>query len=253
MKTGWVFLMDGLLDGVMVALALRLGGIRTSARRIALAALLGAAAARLCAEFPMWARALLWLPIAMGMMAAACGRAVKPFRAAGLLLGAAGLLGGTIQALSGAAGSKTKGLLLGTLAIPLLSAAMVRAARTRRDVQTIRVRMTYRGRTAEFPAMVDSGNCLRDYLTHRPVIVMPQTRGNRLFALEDAPLRPIFADTAGGRQMMLCFVPAETILCDGENKWAVKAVLALSPGLGGNAPALLPALLLSQKDGQEGV
>ena len=59
--------------------------------------------------------------------------------------------------------------------------------------------------------------------------------------------------TLFGRQMMLCFVPAETILCVGENKWAVEAVLALSPGLGGNAPALLPALLLSQKDGQEGV
>ena len=51
--------------------------------------------------------------------------------------------------------------------------------------------------------MVDSGNCLRDYLTHRPVIVMPQARGYRLFGLENTPLRPIFADTAGGRQMML--------------------------------------------------
>ena len=245
--------MDALLDGVMVALALRLGGARASARRIALAALTGAAAARLCAGFPRWMQTLLWLPIAMGMMAAACGRAVKPFRAAALLLSAAGLMGGTMQALSGAAGSKEKGLLLGVLAVLLLTAAMVRAARTRRDVQTIRVRMTYRGRRTEFPAMVDSGNCLRDYLTHRPVIVMPQKQGNRLFALEGAPLRPIFADTAGGRQMMLCFVPEETILCDGENQWAVEAMLALSPGLGGNAPALLPASLLSQKDGQEGV
>ena len=245
--------MDGLLDGVMVALALRLGGIRTSARRIALAALLGAAAARLCAEFPMWARALLWLPIAMGMMAAACGRAIRPFRAAGLLLGAAGLLGGTIQALSGATGSKATGLLLGMLAIPLLSAAMIRASRMRRDVQTVRVRMTYKKRTARFSAVVDSGNCLRDYLTHRPVIVIPQARGNRLFGLEDTPLRPIFADTAGGRQMMLCLTPEATILDNGQTKWAVEAVLALSPGLGGNAPALLPALLLSQKDGQEGV
>ena len=185
-------------------------------------------------------------------MVAACGRAIRPFRAAGLLLGAAGLLGGTIQALSGATGSKATGLLLGTLAIPLLSAAMIRASRMRRDVQTVRVRMTYKKRTARFSAVVDSGNCLRDYLTHRPVIVIPQARGNRLFGLEDTPLRPIFADTAGGRQMMFCLTPERTILCDGRNEWAVEAMLALSPGLGGNAPALLPASLLTRKHGQEG-
>ena len=101
--------------------------------------------------------------------------------------------------------------------------------------------------------MVDSGNCLRDYLTHRPVIVMPQARGNRLFHLEGAPLRPIFADTAGGRQMMFCLMPKETILLDGKTERAVKAVLALSPGLGGNAPTLLPTSLLGEGDGQEGV
>ena len=251
MKTGWVFLLDALLDGVMVTLALRLGGAKAPVWRIVLAALLGAAAARLCAGLPREGRALLWLPIAMGMMAAACGRAIRPFRAAGLLLGAAGLLGGTIQALSGATGSKATGLLLGTLAIPLLSTAMIRASRMRRDVQTVRVRMTYKKRTARFSAVVDSGNCLRDYLTHRPVIVIPQARGNRLFGLEDTPLRPIFADTAG-RQMMFCLTPERTILCDGRNEWAVEAMLALSPGLGGNAPALLPASLLNRKDGQEG-
>ena len=172
MKTGWVFLLDALLDGVMVTLALRLGGAKAPAWRIVLAA--------------------------------------------------------------------------------LLSAAMIRASRMRRDVQTVRVRMTYKKRTARFSAVVDSGNCLRDYLTHRPVIVIPQARGNRLFGLEDTPLRPIFADTAGGRQMMFCLTPERTILCDGRNEWAVEAMLALSPGLGGNAPALLPASLLNRKDGQEG-
>ena len=110
--------------------------------------------------------------------------------------------------------------------------------------------MTCGGRTAAFTAMVDSGNCLRDYLTHRPVIVMPQARGYRLFGLENTPLRPIFADTAGGRQM-LCLTPEATILDNGQTKRAVEALLALSPGLGGNAPALLPVSLL--EDGQEGV
>ena len=214
-------------------------------------ALAGAAAARLCAGLAKGLRAALWLPIAAGMMRIAAGRAEKPLRAAGLLLAAAGLLGGTVQALSGAAGSRTIGLWLGAAAAPLLSAATVRLRRMRQGATHVRVRMTCGGRTAAFTAMVDSGNCLRDYLTHRPVIVMPQARGYRLFGLENTPLRPIFADTAGGRQMMLCLTPEATILDNGQTKRAVEALLALSPGLGGNAPALLPVSLL--EDGQEGV
>ena len=112
MKTGWIFLLDLLLDGVMVTLALRLGGLKASVWKIGLAALAGAAAARLCAGLPKGMRAALWLPIAAGMMRIAAGRAEKPLRAAGLLLAAAGLLGGTVQALSGAAGSRTIGLWL---------------------------------------------------------------------------------------------------------------------------------------------
>ncbi len=251
MKTGWIFLLDLLLDGVMVTLALRLGGLKASVWKIGLAALAGAAAARLCAGLPKGMRAALWLPIAAGMMRIAAGRAEKPLRAAGLLLAAAGLLGGTVQALSGAAGSRTIGLWLGAAAAPLLSAATVRMRRMRQGATHVRVRMTCGGRTAAFTAMVDSGNCLRDYLTHRPVIVMPQARGYRLFGLENTPLRPIFADTAGGRQMMLCLTPEATILDNGQTKRAVEALLALSPGLGGNAPALLPVSLL--EDGQEGV
>ena len=251
MKTGWIFLLDLLLDGVMVTLALRLGGLKASVWKIGLAALAGAAAARLCARLPKGMRAALWLPIAAGMMRIAAGRAEKPLRAAGLLLAAAGLLGGTVQALSGAAGSRTIGLWLGAAAAPLLSAATVRLRRMRQSATHVRVQMTCGGRTAAFTAMVDSGNCLRDYLTHRPVIVMPQARGYRLFGLENTPLRPIFADTAGGRQMMLCLTPEATILDNGQTKRAVEALLALSPGLGRNAPALLPVSLL--EDGQEGV
>ena len=47
MKTGWIFLLDVLLDGVMTALALRLGGLKAPVWRTGLAALFGAAAARL--------------------------------------------------------------------------------------------------------------------------------------------------------------------------------------------------------------
>ena len=36
MKTGWIFLLDLLLDGVMVTLALRLGGLKASVWKIGL-------------------------------------------------------------------------------------------------------------------------------------------------------------------------------------------------------------------------
>ena len=177
MKTGWIFLLDLLLDGVMVTLALRLGGLKASVWKIGLAALAGAAAARLCAGLPKGMRAALWLPIAAGMMRIAAGRAEKPLRAAGLLLAAAGLLGGTVQALSGAAGSRTIGLWLGAAAAPLLSAATVRLRRMRQGATHVRVRMTCGGRTAAFTAMVDSGNSLYDPVSGRPVAVawLPET------------------------------------------------------------------------------
>ncbi|MFR5786253.1 MAG: hypothetical protein ACLUHE_03325 [Christensenellales bacterium] len=104
-----------------------------------------------------------------------------------------------------------------------------------------------------FTAVVDSGNCLRDYLTHRPVIVMPQARGYRLFGLENTPLRPIFADTAGGRQMMLCLTPeANHPLTTDETERAVEALLALSPGLG-ERPGSAAGLAAERRDGQEGL
>ena len=167
MKTGWIFLLDLLLDGVMVTLALRLGGLKASVWKIGLAALAGAAAARLCAGLPKGMRAALWLPIAAGMMRIAAGRAEKPLRAAGLLLAAAGLLGGMVQALS-VRRPRTIGLWLGRRrALSERGDGSSAPDAAGRDARS--VRMTG-GRTAAFTAMVDLGNCLRDYLTHRPVI-----------------------------------------------------------------------------------
>ena len=44
MKTGWVFLLDALLDGVMVTLALRLGGAKAPVWRIVMIVDAGAVA-----------------------------------------------------------------------------------------------------------------------------------------------------------------------------------------------------------------
>ena len=109
----------------------------------------------------------------------------------------------------------------------------------------------YRGKTASFDAMVDSGNTLRDYLTRLPVIVMPEAAGRRRFHLGDAPLRPIFADTAGGRQMMGVLAPQDiSVEADGRRR-TVRAVVALSPGMREGAPALVPASLMAPDQAAE--
>lgn len=246
MKGEQVFLLDMLLDGAMLLAAMRLLGRRARPMRLLLSALLGACAARAAASLDAGCAARLWLPVALGMMAVAGGRAAlrRPLRSALVLLAAAGLLGGTVQALLGATGSLPAALLLGLAAFPVTAAAAMRARRAGGDVQRVRIRVRYRGREAAFDAMVDSGNCLRDYLTHRPVIVAPEKLGRARLGLEGEALRPIFADTAGGRQMMWCLLPEQTVICFGHHKKACEAMLALSPGLGGDAPALVPAALL---------
>lgn len=83
------------------------------------------------------------------------------------------------------------------------------------------------------------------------MIVAPEEGVRRRLGLEEKALRPIFADTAGGRQMMWCLTPDEIRITEGEKERMVCAMLALSPGLRGNAPALFPASLL-QGNGQEG-
>lgn len=248
MKGQQIFLLDMMLDVLMLLLALRFAGRRPRPVRVLAAALLGALAARLTVGMPQGARAALWLPTAAAMTAAADGgRGIRGIlRGSGLLLASAGLLGGMVQALLGATGSRGAALLLGAGVALCTAAAAFRARRSGLSMHTVRVVCRYRDRQATFEAMVDTGNCLRDYLTQRPVIVLPEERGRVCLALEEAALRPIFADTAGGRQMMWCLKPDTTRILEGGTEREVKAVLALSPGLGKDAPALLPAALLDE-------
>ena len=238
-----IFLLDTLMDALMTAIALRLIGRRTRPGRILAAALFGAFVAACARQFSLSGGGLvfLWLAAAFAMMVVAggCESLHRPIGSVAALLASAGLLGGTVLALSGAAGSLRGGLLLGAAAAPLIAAIIVRKRRKAQD--QVRVRILHRGQWTAFEALVDSGNGLRDYLTGRPVIVLPEAR--RAFAKE-AAFRPIFANTAGGRQMMWCFTPEQTqVFSDG--RWRiVEAALAFSPGLGEKAPALFPAALL---------
>jgi len=232
----------------MLLIAARLGGMRMRPARMLLGALIGALCARLIQRLalPRGAAAVLWLPTAFVMQAAAHGRRAfaHPVRQICLLLCAAGLLGGTLTALYGATGSLYASYALCAGCMAAMTASLMRAKRAAADVHRVVILTRYRGRMARFEAMIDSGNTLRDYLTHYPVIVMPAALGRRLFKLKGEALRPIFADTAGGRQMMALFVPGETIVLLGGQRLKVDAAVALCSGLSEHVPALAPASLM---------
>lgn len=198
------------------------------------------------------AAALFWAPASALMMSIACGGCAlrRPLKGAMLLLCAFGLLGGVIQALQGALGSSAAAYAAGVVCTLVIAACVVRSGISAKDTQRARLRLRFRGIEAEFDAIIDSGNTLRDYLTHRPVIVLPEPAKERL-GLCGAPLRPIFADTAGGRVMMDCFLPEETLLKTKGEYGAVCAAAAFSPGLGAGAQALVPASLVQEAQAGE--
>ncbi|MDO5377408.1 MAG: sigma-E processing peptidase SpoIIGA [Clostridia bacterium] len=243
--------LDLLMDMLALAMALRLEGRRIRPWRLALGAALGAAGAKGISllSLPRVQAAALWIPLAFAMRLAADGGALaRPVRGTLVLLAAFGLLGGVISALYGALGTLAPAYALGLGVAVLSAASSIRSRRAAGDAERLRIALRFRGREAEFEAIADSGNCLRDYLTHRPVIVLPETEGRRKLALDDAPLRPIFADTAGGRQMMGCFTPELAAVVTDRGRRSLQAAVALSPGLGGDAPALVPGALLSEAE-----
>lgn len=230
------------MNALMLTLAVRLSGGRIELLRVLLGAAAGALAAQAARGVPRVAGMMLWLPAAMLMMRIAKGKRSRMLRDALMLLCAAGLVGGMVLALWSATGSLFGAYALGTAAAAAIG---VHAARTRETAQrAVRVRCTYHGHTAEFDAMIDSGNTLRDYLTHLPVIVMAEQNVRSALGLEQQPMRPIFAQTAGGRQRMELLAPEEIMLELDGIKAQVQAMIALSPQMSASVPALVPAALI---------
>jgi len=234
------------MNALMLALAFRLGGTRFSALRVMMGAVCGAAIAQAAKGISHMQTLLLWMPTALVMIRTAGGKASPSRMLSGalLLMCSSGLVGGIILALWGATGSLFAAYVLGGLAAGCIGLCAGRAARHGKRAVHVRMRCTCPAGSAAFDAMIDSGNTLMDYLTHLPVIVLAEQTGRQALGLEASLLRPIFAQTAGGRQKMYVFAPEAVALdIDGEHL-AVRAVIALSPGMSASVPALVPASLL---------
>jgi len=238
------------MNALSLAVAVRLSGERIRPVRVVAGAAAGAGIAALAGYLRLGRMhaACLWLPAAMIMMALACGTGVlrRPLRSAGLLLSASGLLGGTVLALHGATGSLPIAYALGAMSMTAAALGAMHARRAALDVRKARVWCRMRGQDAAFDAMIDSGNTLSDYLTHLPVIVIAEKRARKAFHLDAVPMRPIFAQTAGGRLMMNVVSPQEIVIEAQDMRHVVRAVMALSPAMEEDMPALVPASLLEE-------
>ena len=234
------------MNALMLSLAVRLGGGRCRAARVLCGAAAGAAIARMAGGLTRMQQMLVWLPAAMLMMRIARGKRAHRnlFADALVLFCAAGLAGGMVLCFLGATGSIALAYALGGSIAAVIGLCAARTRQTQLSIRRARMTCVYRGKSAVFDAMIDSGNTLRDYLTHLPVIVIPECAARKTLGLDHAPLRPIFAQTAGGRQRMSILSPQEIELeCHGINR-RVCAMIALSPRMSEDVPALVPAALL---------
>ena len=152
-----------------------------------------------------------------------------------------------VLCLWGATGSLALAYALGGAAALLAGMCALRARKAAQTVKRADLFIAYRGGHAAFEAMIDSGNTLRDYLTHLPVIVIPQATAQKALRIGNTPLRPIFAQTAGGRQRMDVLSPEAIDLAWGGTRRSVRAVVALSPMMSADVPALVPAALLEEQ------
>ena len=242
------FALDFFQNALAVMMALRVLRVRIRPLFVCFASLLGAFAALASgfADLSRGMNALLWLPIALAMMCAAtgCERGwLRAIRRAFVLLACEGFLGGVVLALYGATGSLMAAHGLSAAASGAVFVSAWRAQSAAGDVRRVRVICCIGGREIAFDAIIDSGNSLRDYLTHKPVIVAGWGMYEQLEPT-GMRMRPIFADTAGGRQMMQLTMPEHTMIVLDCGQKRVEAALAFSPALCADVPALLPASLL---------
>lgn len=227
-------------DAALLAAAARALG-RLDGRRVALCAGLCTSYAVLAALSPAWRRLPVQLTLLLLMPPLLLGR-VPPtlyVKVAALLLGGALLSGGVGMLPPFAA----RGPLGGTCALTgaSLFTLMLSARHPLRGDWQVNLALMGNGRVARFPALIDTGNRLKEPVSGQPVLIV-----------EEKLLRPILPDTGwrelsfgavGGGGRMACFKPAKVYIERGRRRDRGPDVwVAVSPApLPGEARALAPS------------
>lgn len=235
-----VFLLVNLsADTVLIVAAARALGC-CDGHRICAASLMCAAYAVLAAVRPMpwaglWPHGALWLGVSAVM---SLGFGARVWRRMALLLAVEALLAGGIRTLfPGLRGP------LGALCAAmgaLLTSLLLASRHPFRPDWTVRLALDIEGRSACFPALIDTGNRLREPISGQPVVIAEAA------LLRDAQpkegWRELRFDAIGGDGRMPCFKPTRLWIERGHRRTrAPDAWIAVSPTpLPGDARALAP-------------
>ena len=271
------------MNCLLLVLTDRLGDYRISRRRLLLTAACAAGgylAVFLCpalgtegifARLPAGARAagagkiLLFFGESLGMLAFAfCQKSGRDLlRAAGLYGAGACLLGGTLSAVLGvcrAFGKEKAGpdtvvsILFLSLAAVLALCSLWKRECCKRENPIWQVRLTEGGKTVEVTALADSGNCLADPCTGRPVCVADREVLEKLGILEKPEkFRVIPYHSVGKKRGLLQAAAVEEMRLyrAGQERVRKKVLIAVSQerlsSLGQWQMLLHPAILEEEK------
>lgn len=247
------FLLNGWMNFLSLALCARLARVRLRWGRGLAAALLGGGYALLAwGAWPILRRLPALLVCSMGMAAMTFGCREWGLGAA---VWAAGLLLSGLSRLLSRYGMPPGGQVILCGAAVLLFGRLL-AGKGQRAERKGTVRICWRGQETVLPALVDSGNLLRDSVTGLPVIVAPGAAMGPLLpagmnpgdtASLTAGFRLIRVRTAAGEKTLMCFHPGGVELRLGKVRRAADAVIALSASA--LPRALVPTALLDDKEG----
>lgn len=234
-----VFLAVNLLaDGLLLAAVTRALGL-FNLKRVLAAAALGAAYGAAAVSRPLpWATIPVQLAMLVAVSAIAGGGSPRLWRAVGLALAFGALLCGGVGGVLGMRGPVAA---LHCVAIGGLLAAGLFAVRPPQTAGWhVRVCLEVEGKRARFPALIDTGNRLREPRTGLPVLIAEAALLKD--ALPEAGYRVLRFGAVGGEGSLACFKPSAVWIERGARRLRAPDLwVAVSPGpLPGLCRALAP-------------
>ncbi|MDD5938718.1 MAG: sigma-E processing peptidase SpoIIGA [Clostridiales bacterium] len=199
-----VFLLNGIIDYLLLLCASRLAGEPLRRPRMALAAALGGlyAAAVFLPEWAFLGHPACKLAAAAGMSLTAFGGARHLLRVSLVFLGVSAAFGGGVLALQLFFGAPAvldlKTVLLSAAGCYGFLTLVFRRGARHTGGELAPAVLTLKGRRCRLTALVDTGNTLADPVTGKPVMVAEGEKAAGLFPAGEAPSQEELKDPVGG-------------------------------------------------------
>ncbi len=226
----WVVIINFLVDFLLLYGTNQLSGFSGGGKRAALGAFLGSIYAGACVLPDLaFLAGGFWRLISFGIMSAAAFGVDKSALRRGILFFLLSMALGGLA--TGFAGAGVWTLVLSAALMWLLCLLGFGGGKSHQHYASVTV--THRGKTLRLTALVDTGNTLRDPISHRPVLVADAAVAQKLLGLSiealEHPLETLAAGSCPGLRLipyssvgnpagMLLAVKAERVEIDGAQK-----------------------------------